>query len=103
MAASNPAARLPEVAREHLANVIANLQLIADMGYGDVALALPSGKDALTVSEVRRFANEPTLQKGALHWNIPQLYHDTLESRLDRRPQGRRFISRYRHNAVSGA
>ena len=54
MAASNPAARLPEVAREHLANVIANLQLIADMGYGDVALALPSGKDALTVIAAAR-------------------------------------------------
>jgi two-component system, sensor histidine kinase PdtaS len=49
MAASNPAARLGRVAHEHLGNVTANLQLIADMGYGDVALAMPSGKDALTV------------------------------------------------------
>ena len=40
MAHSDPAARLPLGSREHLANVAANLQLVADMGYGDVALAV---------------------------------------------------------------
>jgi two-component sensor histidine kinase len=44
------AAQLPTVAREHLANVIANLQLIADMGYGDVALALPAEDGTLVVT-----------------------------------------------------
>ena len=39
MAANDPTSALPEVARAHLANVSANLQLVADMGYGDVALA----------------------------------------------------------------
>ena len=31
---------LPEGVRAHLVNVADNLQLIADMGYGDVALAV---------------------------------------------------------------
>ncbi len=33
----------------HLANVAANLQLIADLAYGDVALAVPRANGALTV------------------------------------------------------
>jgi len=33
----------------HLANVAENLQLIADLGYGDVTLAIPDG-DALRVA-----------------------------------------------------
>ena len=40
-------------ARDHLANVAANLQLVADMGYGDVALAGPGRRR-------RRFAWWPT-------------------------------------------
>jgi len=50
MAATDPAAALSETARRHLANVIANLQLVADMGYGDVALALPGRDGALKVA-----------------------------------------------------
>jgi two-component sensor histidine kinase len=49
MAASDPLASLPQGARDHLANVIANLQLVADMGYGDVALAVPDAAGRLTV------------------------------------------------------
>jgi two-component system, sensor histidine kinase PdtaS len=46
MATSDPTASLPEAVRTHLANVSANLQLVADMGYGDVALAIarPDGR-----------------------------------------------------------
>ena len=45
---SHPA--LPEAVRAHLDNVAANLQLIADMGYGDVALAVAREGGALVVS-----------------------------------------------------
>jgi two-component sensor histidine kinase len=37
-------------ARDHLENVVANLQLIADMAYGDVALALPDADGMLAVA-----------------------------------------------------
>ncbi len=36
-------------------------------------------KERFTISEVRRFQNQPVREKGSLHWNIPQLYHETLE------------------------
>ena len=49
MATSDLAEQLPEAARAHLANIIANLQLIADMGYGDVALAVPDASGTLIV------------------------------------------------------
>ena len=49
MTAPDLAARLPQAARAHLANVVANLQLVADMGYGDVALAVPNAHGELTV------------------------------------------------------
>lgn len=39
----------PAIGR-HLANVAANLQLVADLGYGDVALAMPGADGALTVA-----------------------------------------------------
>lgn len=41
---------LPPSARTHLANVAANLQLIADMGYGDVALAIMREDGMLVVA-----------------------------------------------------
>jgi len=34
---------------------------------------------SLTVSEVRRFQNLPIQDKDSLEWNIPQLYHETLD------------------------
>ena len=37
-------------------------------------------KDKLTLSEIRRFPNVPVQEKEALHWNIPQLYDDTLDA-----------------------
>ena len=37
--------------RSHLANVVDNLQLIADMGYGDVALVWPIGRRARVVAD----------------------------------------------------
>lgn len=36
-------------------------------------------KEHLTISEVRRFANEPIQEKGEWHWNIPQLYQEVME------------------------
>jgi two-component system, sensor histidine kinase PdtaS len=40
---------LGEEARGHLANVVDNLQLIADLGYGDVALVVPDKAGGLVV------------------------------------------------------
>ena len=42
-------AALEDHVRVHLANVAANLQLIADLGYGDVALAIADEQGDLTV------------------------------------------------------
>ena len=39
--------RLPERVRDHLANVGDNLQLVADLGYGDAALAVPDAHGEL--------------------------------------------------------
>ncbi len=36
--------------------------------------------EQLIVSEIRQFENEPVQVKGALHWNIPALYHEVLEA-----------------------
>lgn len=36
-------------------------------------------QEQLTVSEIRRFENEPLEEKGERQWNIPQLYHEVLE------------------------
>jgi two-component sensor histidine kinase len=45
---------LPDGVKVHLANVTDNLQLVADLGYGHVALAVADGDGALTVvSEAR--------------------------------------------------
>ena len=49
MATTDPTASLPDVTRVHLANVIANLQLVSDMGYGDVALAVARPDSQLVV------------------------------------------------------
>jgi rhamnulokinase len=34
----------------------------------------------LTLSEVRRFQNLPIEEKDSIQWNIPQLYHETLDA-----------------------
>lgn len=44
---------LPAAAREHLANVAANLQLVADMGYGDIALAAPDADGLRVIADAR--------------------------------------------------
>lgn len=49
MATADLTSKLSEPVRVHLANVSANLQLVADMGYGDVALAVPRGDGRLVV------------------------------------------------------
>jgi two-component sensor histidine kinase len=49
MTSKDPTSPLPKAGREHLANIAENLQLVADMGYGDVALALMGSDGLLTV------------------------------------------------------
>lgn len=49
MSPSALTAALEDHVRVHLANVAANLQLIADLGYGDVALAIADERGDLTV------------------------------------------------------
>ncbi len=36
-------------------------------------------KEQLTISEIRRFPNEPVQEKKMRHWNVAQLYHEILE------------------------
>ena len=45
--------RLSDGQREHAENVTANLQLIADLGYGDVALLFPADDDLVVVADAR--------------------------------------------------
>jgi two-component sensor histidine kinase len=47
------AADLDAPEREHLSNVAANLQLVADLGYGDVALVLPDDGELRVVDDAR--------------------------------------------------
>jgi two-component sensor histidine kinase len=56
-----PAADLPRRVREHLANVADNLQLIADLGYGDAALAVLGAEgDLVAAADARpRTAADP--------------------------------------------
>jgi len=49
MTLPEPAGSLSPEALAHLENVAANLQLVADMCYGDVAVAVPGGDGALVV------------------------------------------------------
>ena len=53
MASKRPTAGVGEPERAHLDNVVANLQLVADMGYGDVALAVPEADGTLVVARRR--------------------------------------------------
>jgi two-component system, sensor histidine kinase PdtaS len=46
-------AGLTEAQRAHLANIAANLQLVADLGYGDVALAVPQDGSLRVVADAR--------------------------------------------------
>ncbi|MCL4078843.1 sensor histidine kinase [Coriobacteriia bacterium Es71-Z0120] len=48
---SVPAARFP--LSGHVQNVADNLQLVADLGYGDVALAVPEGRTLRVVADAR--------------------------------------------------
>ena len=59
-----------------------------DLGaaHGRVMLGLLH-QDKLTVSEVRRFQNQPVQTKNSVHWNIPELYQETID--------GLRQVSRY--------
>jgi rhamnulokinase len=35
-------------------------------------------KDKLTISEIRRFQNQPVMEKDSVHWNIPQIYQEII-------------------------
>jgi rhamnulokinase len=50
-------------------------------------------KDELSLSEVHHFPNEPIEEEGALQWNIPQLYQETIE--------GLKLIGSYEENIDS--
>jgi two-component system, sensor histidine kinase PdtaS len=50
MASKRPSTGAGEPTRAHLDNVVANLQLVADMGYGDVALVVPGADGRLVVA-----------------------------------------------------
>jgi rhamnulokinase len=57
-----------------------NFYVACDLGVtsGKVTLgSLHRGK--LNLCEMRRFQNEPIQEKNSLHWDIPHLYHETLE------------------------
>ena len=49
MVAIDPTSALSKAHQAHLHNIVANLQLVADMGYGDVALVVPAGDGRLVV------------------------------------------------------
>jgi two-component sensor histidine kinase/PAS domain-containing protein len=53
---------LPEAVRGHLANVADNLQLLADLGYGHVSLAVAGGDGQLTVVHEARPSTAVTPQ-----------------------------------------
>jgi two-component system, sensor histidine kinase PdtaS len=55
-------ADIPEAARAHLANVATNLQLVADLGYADVALAIAtSDAGAIVVADARPMTAVPAV------------------------------------------
>ena len=54
MNATDDVSTLPETARVHLANVADNLQLLADLGYAHVSLAVAGADDSLTVVDEAR-------------------------------------------------
>jgi rhamnulokinase len=67
---------------------MSNYYVACDLGAESGRVMLGTlHKDKLTMSEIRRFRNQPVQDKEALQWNIPQLYHDLLE--------GLREIGRY--------
>ncbi len=80
-------ARLPGPARDHLANVRDNLQLLADLGYCDAALAVPDAHGELvTVADARpRTAADP-LPATRVHDRLtreeePEAYDALMERR----------------------
>ena len=56
-----------------------NFYIACDLGAESGRVMLGSlHKNTLTLSEIRRFQNQPIQEKDSLRWNIPQLYHETL-------------------------
>ena len=59
---ANLTADLPDAARSHLANVATNLQLVADLGYADVALAvLTADGSAVVAADARPMTAVPAV------------------------------------------
>lgn len=58
----------------------ATCELGVEMGHVRLG-TLDSG--ALSISEIRRFSNLPTQDKGVLQWNIPQLYQEIVAGLSD--------------------
>lgn len=57
-----------------------NFYVACELGLENGRVTLGSlHKGKLSLCEMRRFENHPIQEKNSLHWNIPQLYHETIE------------------------
>jgi hypothetical protein len=65
MSDDQPAAPIPADSFSHLENITANLQLVADLGYGDAALAWLEDDGTLTVLADARPPRTPQAPRGA--------------------------------------
>ncbi len=87
MPAQELIARLPERVRDHLANVRENLQLVADLGYCDAALAVPDALgELIVVADARpHTAADPVpatrVAKGLARENEPEAYDAIVKRR----------------------
>src|SRR5258708_6718368 len=60
---------------------MSNYYVACDFGVESGRVLLGTlDKQKLTISEIRRFKNLPIQEKKSLHWNIPQLYQDTMSA-----------------------
>ena len=59
---------------------MSNYYVACDLGAERGRVVLGNlNQGTLTISEIRRFQNQPIKEKDSLQWNIPQLYQDTLD------------------------
>lgn len=73
---------------------MSKLYVACDLGAENGRVMLGTlTRENLMISEIRRFANQPIKDKDSLHWDIPQLYHETL--------QGLREIGKYDEHVES--
>jgi two-component sensor histidine kinase len=64
---------LPEATRAHLANIAANLQLVADLGYADVALAVSAPDErAIVIADARPMTAVPAVAGSRVGKALPE-------------------------------